>query len=208
MVIGIAGKSCAGKNVASEILSKKGFFHVDADKLGNIALAEKREEIEKTFSISLPIIDNKIDRQELAHRVFSSPSELSKLESILFPAIHEKTIEILKTNQNVVVNGVKLFESELFKLCDFVFWIDAPTFVRLRRAKKRDSLTKKQILARFLAQNELSAQPWEKMVDIYNINNVGLYCSFKHKVLRTLTIATNRRKRHEQQNYSNPLDSH
>ena len=49
MVIGLTGKSCAGKDLFASLLPSERFFIIDVDKLGHEALAMNRDALVKAF---------------------------------------------------------------------------------------------------------------------------------------------------------------
>jgi hypothetical protein len=65
MLIGISGKYCAGKNAVAAILEKRGFFLIDADKLGHEALSRKKGRIVERFGKGILRPDGSVDRKRL-----------------------------------------------------------------------------------------------------------------------------------------------
>ena len=185
MVIGIAGKSCSGKNQIGKILSEEfDFLEIDADIIGHKALRFKADAIAKKFSI--PVTNGEIDRKELSNIVFNDSKKLLELETILFPEIEEAVKLIIATTQNCSLNGVKILESALYLQCDYLIWVSSPYIIRFIRAIKRDKISIKKIYSRFNAQRKLSAQPWKKTVDIYKVRNNGTFLRLKKRVLRII----------------------
>ena len=72
MIIGLTGTSCSGKNLVAETMEKKGFFVVDEDKLGHVALDMNQERLVDVFGPDI-LTDGKVDRRKLGPIVFSSP---------------------------------------------------------------------------------------------------------------------------------------
>ncbi|NLZ72857.1 MAG: dephospho-CoA kinase, partial [Bacteroidales bacterium] len=64
MVIGLVGKTCSGKNMVASYFEEKGFFIIDVDVLGHIALEENHQLLVETFGFSIEK-DGKIDRKQL-----------------------------------------------------------------------------------------------------------------------------------------------
>lgn len=187
MVIGIAGKSCSGKNLAAQILQEEaGFFQADADKIGHRILEARADEVARALGVKLPRTENGLDRRELASAVFNSPEKLKRLEEMLYPGIEAQIIRLNREHPNLSINAVKLFESGLFSLCDAVFWVQSPARTRLKRALKRDHRPAAEIKQRFRAQKQLSPQPWKKSVDIYKVNNQGSPDQLKKGILKAL----------------------
>ncbi|MGI9256219.1 MAG: dephospho-CoA kinase [Salinispira sp.] len=197
-VVGITGPYCSGKSVLSELLRKQGWLHIEVDAIGHAALEAQKNAIVEAFSSS--IIDRetgKINRRKLGHIVFSDPSELSRLEALVHPVMFQQVREIIdqrrspcrNTGRNeeapkinapkadiplkgILINAAILYKMKLETLCSLVFWVQAPRFIRLWRAWRRDGLNRKQIRRRFSAADELSSQLLSSHVDMYKVDNI------------------------------------
>ncbi|HNY18203.1 MAG TPA: dephospho-CoA kinase [Treponemataceae bacterium] len=75
--------------------------------------------------------------------------------------------------RGIVINAPLLHKSPVLDRCNFVIFVDSPLLMRLVRARKRDKLPFRQILARFSAQKHLFAQYRAKNVDIQRVQNRG-----------------------------------
>ncbi len=195
MIIGIVGKSCSGKNKVAEILTETfDFKAIDGDLVGHQILDKEAKTVIKALQLPHPPQSAKIDRRHLAKIVFSDSEKLKTLEEILFPQI-KKTIaqKIQKKDANYSINAVKLFESDLYQLCDAVIWVSASKRIRQKRAQKRDRITKAEIRSRFRSQNKLSAQPWQKKTDIYKVKNNGSYHTLYKQVCKVIADMNERR---------------
>ena len=82
MVIGVAGKTCAGKNVIAQNIEKLGYSHVDVDQLGHIALDNEKERLFETFGRGIRNADGSVNRKALGAIVFSDPEEKKKLKGL------------------------------------------------------------------------------------------------------------------------------
>lgn len=173
MVVGVAGKYCAGKNSVIFPLEKMGFYHVDVDRLGHSALLNQREKLIETFGKGIDKGDGTIDRKALGAIVFADPAEKRKLEGIVHPEMIRMTEKIIEEKKNVIVNAAILFEMKLDRLCDLVFWVDAPAIIRFFRGIKRDNLPAKEVLKRIRAQSNMNPKKYKSSADIIIIRNVG-----------------------------------
>ena len=79
MIIGLTGKSCAGKDEVASILSSFGYYVIDEDKLGHEALRANRDSLISEFGEGI-LSDGEVDRKKLGSIVFSDPMKLKKLE--------------------------------------------------------------------------------------------------------------------------------
>lgn len=189
MIIGLTGTSCSGKNLVSEILEEKGFFVVDEDKLGHVALEMNTEKLRAAFGDGI-ITDGKVDRKKLGPVVFSSPEGLRTLEGISHPWMVKETERLCreaeKEGKVAVINAAILEHMNLHKLCDEVVVVDAPFDVRWARAEKRDGITLEKFKARCSSQVDIgrkSSLDGKKVSTIINdgdriqlCRQVDLYC--------------------------------
>jgi dephospho-CoA kinase len=202
MVVGVAGKYCAGKSTVTGILADAGYGVIDVDRLGHEALARRAADVRATFGEDYLLADGSVDRKKLGALVFRDRAALRTLEGIVHPEMVQMVRERLEArsedsgrggdsgrsavgagvsqpaggegaNPDVVVNAALLFPMGLDSLCDLVLWVKAPLLTRLRRARRRDGLPVPDILRRFWTQRELEPQPSASRVDIYSVENRG-----------------------------------
>ncbi len=176
MVIGVAGKYCAGKDQLIRFFhTYAAFEEVDVDQLGHRALEVKKAEIEDSFGCGVLGETGGVDRKKLGARVFEDPKALRRLEEIVHPYMVEEVRRFIeeRPGKNVIVNAALLFYMGLDNLCDAAVWVHAPFFFRIRRAMERDGISLPEVFKRFLAQRKLKPQQIKKDVDIYTIRNSG-----------------------------------
>ncbi|MBN2651480.1 MAG: dephospho-CoA kinase, partial [Spirochaetales bacterium] len=111
MVIGIVGKSGAGKNFVANYFEEQGFVHVDLDLLGHRGLILAGGKIREVFGEQVIAADGQVDRKALGSIVFVDEEKLRLLESIVFPEI-KRLLEAILAVEGVdyVIMGVKWFE--------------------------------------------------------------------------------------------------
>jgi dephospho-CoA kinase len=177
MVVGLAGKSCAGKNAVADLLVKKGWDSVDMDLMAHRILNELSEEAASLFGKGILDHAGQVDRKALGKIVFSDPARLKKLEDLLYPELHKKLDLLLEqqddTSPSLILNAAALEKRDFWKKCDCILWVTAPLFVRLFRARKRDGKSFPELMRRFHAQRKLNPQYFFNRVDIYVIKNGG-----------------------------------
>ena len=141
MIIGLTGKSCAGKDVVASLMEEEGFFVLDEDKLGHEALAENKEKLISVFGSQI-LTDDAIDRKKLGSIVFSDKKSLQALESISHPWMVKETEKRARKaeaeGRNVVINAAILTRLGLDTICDEIIFVDAPFELRARRAEARN----------------------------------------------------------------------
>ena len=175
MIIGLTGMYCAGKNLVGSILEKRGLAVLDVDKLGHIAIENQKTAIFARFGESVKNGDGSVNRQLLGKKVFGKKEELAALEGIVHPEANRLTIEWIEAEnrKNCVINAAVLHGSVVFRQLDSIILVNAPLFVRLIRAKKRDKLPWVVIFKRFSSQRHFFAHYLAGNADIHRVENPG-----------------------------------
>lgn len=145
MLIGIAGKSCCGKNYVSQIIQDMGFEVWDLDLLSHEALDANITKIEEVFGKGVIYLENgdfHVSRKALSKIVFQNAFMRQELENIVYPWITEKILFHEKNFPEKVLflNGALLHRSKIDNLCNAVIYVNAPYEVRLKRALLRDAI--------------------------------------------------------------------
>jgi dephospho-CoA kinase len=155
-VVGVTGKYCAGKSTVSAALDARGFEELDADALAHIALDELHEEVAVVFGRQMVRADGSVDRKALGRLVFGDRGGRRRLEDMLHPAVVEMVEHAVAGRSGaVVINAVFLVRAGFHRLCDVVFWVSAPWWVRLGRGLRRDGFSVRAVLRVMRAQNGL-----------------------------------------------------
>jgi dephospho-CoA kinase len=181
VIVGVAGKYCAGKNTVSQILEKHGYRVIEVDKLGHRALEERRNAIVERFGTDIlqgeeprgdyPVID----RRALGARVFGDEQARRDLEGIVHPVMVQWVRDFVEELSGApgVINAALLIPMGLDRECDRILWVTAPLVTRIRRARARDGLGLVQVLRRFRAQKRLLPQQSSRDVEIHTVENRG-----------------------------------
>lgn len=201
MIICVTGPMAAGKNYVSSIIEKqviKGrkFVSIDADIAGHIAVDNSAKKIIETFGvlakekgIELADQNGKIIRRNLGQLIFGNRELVAMQESIVYPEITSIIESFIEDNKdkNVIVNATVLYKIPLIKKMDAVIYVDCPWFIRLWRAKKRDGMKVKNILARFKSQRGLYSSYKENSAKVYRIINAGSSKTLQKKISLALS---------------------
>ena len=81
----------------------------------------------------------------------------TKLEDILYPWLKDLVIS-WKTNHpngSLVINGALLYRSGFHKICDYIIYVDASYYVRLKGAQLRDGLSEEAFKKREESQGDV-----------------------------------------------------
>ena len=142
-VIGLTGPIGAGKSLVAGMLRELGAKVIDADALvrdeqsrGTVGYSA----IVQTFGTHVLGEDKEIDRAKLAAEVFADPKKLARLERIMHPRVIARILEarkMLKDGDVMVVEAIKLLESDLRNVCDEIWIVVAPRGVLIERLRGR-----------------------------------------------------------------------
>lgn len=160
LILGLTGKTGAGKSMVCSLLRDRGCYIIDGDKVAKEILKPSSPVIEKlceAFGKDIVKYSGEVDRKLLASRAFSDRTETEKLNAITHPVIREKTleeIEIAKIEEYevCVIDAAALLESEIKNDCSFIAVVFAPADVRLKRIIERDNLSVTEAKRRMDAQ--------------------------------------------------------
>ncbi|MGN0572254.1 MAG: dephospho-CoA kinase [Candidatus Fimenecus sp.] len=161
-IIGITGQTGAGKSTVCKALIKRGYVHIDADRIAKSLYqtgAPILKELQSAFGSQILTIDGELDKKALAAAAFANPAATETLNAIVHPAVTAKIRAILDEQRNlgakaVIIDAIALFESGENALCDRTVGVIAPEAIRLQRIMARDHLTKEEALLRIRAQKD------------------------------------------------------
>jgi dephospho-CoA kinase len=176
-VIGLTGNIATGKSVVRRMLEHLGAYTIDADALSHRAIAKSAPGYEPVVDqFGKWILDKagEIDRAKLGRLVFADPEALVQLEEIIHPLVRQAvSLLVGRARQRVIVlEAIKLLESELRSACDSIWVTDAPREVQVARLMRKRGLTREDALQRVQAQ---SAQSQKLSAADVVIRNTGTY---------------------------------
>lgn len=154
--VGITGGIGSGKSTVCRLFEKLGVPVYDSDSRARFLQDNSLEivvAIETSFGKEC-IVDGRIDRNRLASVVFSDPSKLRQLESIVHPVVRrdiEKWIEECDSEYCLIESAI-LFESGFDSIVDYTIAVLAPMELRIERAMKRDGSDREQVVRRISLQ--------------------------------------------------------
>lgn len=177
IIIGLTGGIGSGKSVAQHYIASKGIPVIDADQISKEIVmpgAQALIEIVDVFGSNILNNDGSLNRKELGNIVFSDKEKLDTLNDIM----HKKIINEIKQRLNhihapiVVIDAALLIETELYQIVNEVWVIDIHTNLQIERVKKRDNLSKEEIMKRIKSQ--LPREKRNQYADVI-IDNSGTY---------------------------------
>lgn len=156
-VIGLTGNIATGKSVVRRMLEHLGAYTIDADMLAHRVISKGApgyQPVLETFGAWLLDKDGQINRAKLGRLVFADEQALAQLEAIIHPHVSQ-AIDLLirRSGQNVVVvEAIKLLESDLRGKCDSLWVTDADREVQIERLVRKRGMTREDALQRINAQ--------------------------------------------------------
>jgi dephospho-CoA kinase len=176
-IIGLTGNIATGKSVVRRMLEHLGAYSIDADSLSHRAIAKGAPGYQPTVDLFGKWIlgkDGEIDRSKLAGLVFRDSQALSQLEDIVHPLVRQAADLFIRrsTQRVVVIEAIKLLESELKTGCNAVWVTYAPEDVQIERLMRKRGLSRDAALERIHAQ---SPQNEKVAAATVVIRNTGSY---------------------------------
>ena len=163
-LIGITGGIASGKSTVSNLIKKKGFTVVDADKVSREVLKKNSKafvECVNQFGSFILNQDGDIDREKLGEIIFNDPLKRKKLNAIMHSRIRvmllKEVICCFCRNEKIVFIDIPLLvESKLAFLFRELIVVFVDKEVQLKRLMTRNSFTKAQAQSRINSQMDLS----------------------------------------------------
>jgi len=171
--IGLTGNIATGKSVVRKMLEHLGAYGIDADVLSHRAIMKGSpgfQPVIDTFGQWVLGPNGEIDRSKLGDLVFKSPDAMMRLETIIHPLVRQALDVLVKktNNQIVVIEAIKLLESDLHQLCDQVWVTMSSTDLQLERLMDKRNLTRREAEDRINAQLPATAKLTKADVVIEN----------------------------------------
>ncbi len=156
-VIGLTGNIGTGKSVVRRMLEHLGAYGIDADAFGHRAMAKGAPgytRVVDTFGKWILTPEGEINRARLGKVVFADPEALAMLEAIIHPLVLQATDWVVShaSQKVVVIEAIKLLESNLAKSCDSVWTVYTPPEVQITRLMQKRGMTEADARARMTAQ--------------------------------------------------------
>jgi dephospho-CoA kinase len=164
-VIGLLGGVASGKSFVAGQLVNLGAVLLDADRAGHDVLreAEVKAALRQRWGEGVFGADGEIDRRAVSRIVFApspaGPPELEFLEQVTHPRITERLRRQMAEAAAAGAPAVALDAAVMLRggwdrLCDTVWFVDAPRAARIERAGQR-GWSEAQFAAREAAQESL-----------------------------------------------------
>jgi dephospho-CoA kinase len=155
--IALTGNIATGKSVVRKMLEHLGAYGIDADALAHRAMAKGApgfNVIVRAFGEWILDEEGQIDRNRLAKLAFADPHALERLESIIHPLVGLAVDVLIRrgTQKVIVIEAIKILESDLAAGCDAIWVVDAPEEQQIARLMHKRKLTEAAARQRIAAQ--------------------------------------------------------
>ncbi len=158
-LVGLTGKTGAGKSTVGRILADKGAAVIDCDVVARTVVdGDKRlhKKLVKAFGREI-LKKGVLDRKALAAKAFADEESLTMLNRLTHPPIIEAVDKEIEKHEAmgakvIVLDAAALIESGIGDFCDIVVVASAPDAVRLNRIMERDGLSESEAFLRLNAQ--------------------------------------------------------
>lgn len=182
--VGLTGGFGSGKSTVLSMFRRKGARVLDADAIVHELFsrdAALRRAIARRFGAESIDSAGKVNRAELARRVFAKPTERKTLERIVHPAVRRMIVDNLRRWKNgiAVVDVPLLFETGWTRDFDCIVVVKASRARRIRRlaargfsardfqrrARAQWPLDRKSRLADFVVDNDGTKARTKQQID-------------------------------------------
>lgn len=162
LILGLTGKTGAGKSTVAAYLKEKGCFVIDGDIVAREIVtppSEALRELALAFGEDILLPDGSLNRKALAKIAFASKENTELLNSITHPHIKCRFKELIAKAKKegftvVIIDAAALLESDCRDLCQKIIVVHAEESLRLERILSRDGITPEQAMTRINGQKE------------------------------------------------------
>lgn len=176
MLVGLCGRSGAGKGYVAKLFAEEGIPSIDTDAVyrdmtsacKDCDISECMLELMRHFGKNVKNPDNSLNRPFLRKIVFGDGNEknLARLNEITHRHILKKTLKTAERlyedgHSIVLIDAPLLYESGFDKLCAAIICVTAPEERLIERIRARDNLDRTSAILRLksqIAQEELASK--------------------------------------------------
>lgn len=146
-VIGVSGMVGSGKSEFCRLLSDKlNAPIINADKVGHRSLEDVQDILVNIWGKGILDDDGKPDRKKIGEIVFSSETQLLRLESIMHPHMYRLIKEELSRLSGIVIlEAALLFRMKANRLCDYTIFIEAEEESIIHRLMENRDMSRSNI---------------------------------------------------------------
>lgn len=175
-VIGLTGNIATGKSVVRKMLEHLGAYGIDADSLSHRAIAKGAPGYQATveaFGKWILSPNGEVDRAKLGRLAFSDAEAMARLEDIVHPLVSQAIDVMVKraSQKVIVIEAIKLLESELRNVCDTIWVVNAPEETQIQRLVEKRGMSREEAAQRIHFQSAQHQKLAAANVVIQNTGN-------------------------------------
>ena len=153
-LLGLTGGIASGKTSVTDKFTELGATVVDADVVAREVVtpdAPALQSLAGEFGSGILLPDGNLDRQQLRNIIFADDSARKKVETILHPAIRDRSDELFSKHANAgaayIIYAVPLLvESKQQARFDRIAVVDVAQETQIERLMQRDSTSREEAL--------------------------------------------------------------
>jgi len=161
-IIGITGSIGMGKSTISSMLLKIGIPVFDSDAEVGAVLNNNIKIINQIYkrwprAIVINKDKKKVNKKTLGDIIFKTAKDKLFLEGLIHPLVQKQRDLFIKLNKDkelIALDIPLLFETQGYKICDYVLIADASDSIQRNRVLKRSNMTKQKF--QLIKQNQYS----------------------------------------------------
>lgn len=176
--IAVTGNIGSGKSAFCKILTDAGYLVINADELSKKLLVTNenlKNKIIQTFGYEA-YIDGQINKKYIADKVFSSPTNVKKINSLIHPVVISEIDKIFIEKEGkeriIFVEAALIYEAKMESLFDYVVLISSEEDIRKKRKINNGSMREEEFYKR--NSNQFSNDEKKKKADFVFENNSSL----------------------------------
>ncbi|HEX9652637.1 MAG TPA: dephospho-CoA kinase [bacterium] len=165
LLFGVTGGIGCGKSAVCQFLHEQGVAIIAADPLAKDLTRrhpEIRQALSNEFGADVYFGDGVLNVEKLAQLVFTDAAARARVNQIVHPHVFreiQNQVQHLSAQAKLIgVEAALIFESHMDKILNAVVVVSAPLEKRIAWIRKRNRLSREEILKRIQSQMPLSEQ--------------------------------------------------
>ena len=176
--IAVTGNIGSGKSAFCKILTDAGYLVINADELSKKLLVTNenlKNKIIQTFGYEA-YVNGQINKKYIADKVFSSPTNVKKINSLIHPVVISEIDKIFIEKEGrekiIFVEAALIYEAKMESLFDYIVLISSEEDIRKKRKINNGSMREEEFYKR--NSNQFSNDEKKKKADFIFENNSSL----------------------------------
>lgn len=184
-ILGLTGGISSGKTTVCSFFREFGCTIIDADVCARKVVmpgTEGLNELVSHFGQNILCEDGSLNRRALRNIIFVNEQELSYVNSILHPLIHDQILKELSeaTGCYVVLAAPLLFENKLEHIPNRILCMDISPEIQIERTMQRDGCSYE--IARAMVEHQLPREKKISASDDVVVSNFPTLEELKNKI--------------------------